>query len=77
MILWAIIMGMAPARSPATMAYNRAMGVSDDLIRRMRDEPSPAAAVVGKVMERKDDTRFLTSMFEHAQEASTPRALPE
>lgn len=79
-ILWTIIAGVGSAPSSANAAYHRAVGESDDLIRRFREaasEPRPENAVMCQVWQHRDDLPFLVQLYQEAQEAGTPRALPE
>ena len=71
-------------REPSELAYQRAMGASADLIRRMRESPKSndaARSIVADVWDHHHNTPFLTSVYETVQEmkvvplnGSRPRA---
>jgi hypothetical protein len=78
MLLVMHFLGLAPARpAMADAAYQAAMRESGDLLDRMRGRSSePVDAVICEVWRRREDLPFLSEVFEAAQEAGTPKALP-
>lgn len=67
-----------PRRGGASeIAYNQAMGETDDLIQRMRSysgSNDAARAVMADVWAQRHNVPFLTSTFETVEEMKGPRA---
>lgn len=58
-------------REASEVAYERAVGASDDLIRRMRENPKSADAardMVADIWDHYQNIPFLTSVYETVQE---------
>ena len=63
-------------RGASDIAYEQAMGVSDDLIRKMREysgSNDAARAVMADVWAQRHNIPFLTSTYETVQEMKEPR----
>lgn len=63
-------------RGASDLAYQQAMGVSDDLIRRMRQHSASndaARAVMADVWSQRHNVPFMTSTYETVQEMKVGR----
>jgi hypothetical protein len=63
-------------RTASSIAYQQAMGVSDDLIRKMREHSGSndaARAVMADIWAQRHNIPFLTSAYETVQEMKEPR----
>lgn len=67
--LWSLF--SRPRRESSDIAYQKAMGVSDDLIRRMRENSTSsdaARAVMADIWAQHHNIPFMTSVYETVQE---------